>query len=86
MAAVHGAHKDIASLLIKHGAFLDEKCDSSLNIGELTLYMAVEGGHTDLVRLLLRWPCINANSPNEEGLSPLLIAVSHGHTDMVRAF
>ena len=72
------------ALLIKYGAFLDEKC-GGLNIGELTLHMAVEGEHTDLVRLLHKWPCINAKSPNEEGLSPLLMAVSHGHTDIVRA-
>ena len=46
--------------------------------------MAAKGGHTDLVQLLLTWPCINADSSNEEGLSPLLIAASQGDTDIVR--
>ena len=86
LAAVQGRHKEVVSLLIKYGALLDKKCDSGLNIGELTLRMAVEGGHTGLVRLLLSWTCIDKNLPNKEGLSPLLMAVSHGNSDMVRDF
>ena len=84
LAAVQRGHKDIVALLIKYGAFLDQKCHSGLNVGELTLHMAAEGGHTGLVRLLLTWPCIDADSLNEKGLTPLLIAVSHGHTAIVQ--
>lgn len=83
-AAVQRGHKEIVALLIEYGASLDQECHSGLNIGELTLHMAAEGGHTDLVQLLLCWPCINADSPNDNGLSPLLIAASHGHTDVVQ--
>ena len=36
------------------------------------------------MQLLLIWPCINADSSNEEGLSRSSIAASHGHTDIVR--
>ena len=84
LAAVQEGHEDVVALLIKYGAFLDQKCQGGLNIGELTLHMAAEGGHTDLVRLLLTWPCIDADSPNEKGLNPLLIAVSHGHNAVVQ--
>ena len=84
-AAINGYHEDIVELLIEYGASLDQKCDSGLNVGELTLQMAVKHGDINLVRSLLTWPRIDANSPNEEGLSPLLIAVSHGHADIVRA-
>ena len=85
-AAVHKGHKDIVLMLIKHGAFLDRECRNGLNIGELTMHMAAKGGHMDLVRSLLTHPCTDANSPNEEVLSPLLIAACHGHTDVVRIF
>ena len=83
-AAVQKGHEDIVAMFMGYGASLDQKCENGLNVGELILHMAVKGGHMDLVRSLLTYPCIDANSPNEEGLSPLLIAASYGHTDIVR--
>ena len=84
-AAIKGGHEDIVVLLVEYGASLDQKCHSGPNDGELALHMAVKHGYVDLMRSLLTWPCVNADSPNEEGLSPLLIAVSHSQAEMVRA-
>ena len=81
-AAVIGAHEEIVALLMEYGALLAQECHKS--IGELTMHMAAEGGHTELMWCLLTYPHIDADSPNEEGLSPLLIATSHGHTETVR--
>ena len=83
-AAVKGGYEDIVALLMQYDASLAQKCQNGLNVGELTLHMAVKGGHMDLVRSLLTYSYIDANLPNEEGLSPLLIAASQGHTEMVR--
>ena len=83
-AAIERCDEDIVTMLIKYGASLDQKCHSGLNVGELALHMAIKHGYTDLVRSLLTFPKIDANLPNEEGLSPLLIAVSHGHAGIVK--
>ena len=83
-AAVKGGYEDFVVLLMEYGASLAQKCEDGLNVGELTLHMAVKGGHMNLMQSLLTHPCIDANSPNEDGLSPLLIAASYGRTDIVR--
>ena len=51
--------------------------------GKTALGWAVERGHADVVTLLLRDPGIDAERPNTQGDTPLMIASQNGHDNIV---
>ena len=52
--------------------------------GQPLLHLAVQGGHTDLVRLLLGHPRLEVNRPDSGGLTALHLACSQGRDKLAR--
>ena len=52
--------------------------------GQPLLHLAVQGGHTELVRLLLGHPGLEVNRPDSGGLTALHLACSQGRDKLVR--
>ena len=52
--------------------------------GQPLLHLAVQGGHTDLVRLLLSHPRLKVNRTDSGGLTALHLACSQGRDKLVR--
>ena len=77
--AVIAGHKDIAALLIDHGARVNYK-DSA---GFTSLRHAIEGGHTEIVELLIEKGA-DVNAKNTEGRTPLDIAVMNRQKDVAQ--
>jgi pectate lyase len=77
--AVIAGHKDIAALLIDHGARVNYK-DSA---GFTSLRYAIEGGHTEIVELLIEKGA-DVSAKNTEGRTPLDIAVMKRQKDVAQ--
>lgn len=76
-AAVHN-HREIAELLLKHGATVD-----GTDPGDNTpLLVAVAKGHLSLVRVLLNHGA-NMNTPNRAGVTPFLRACDVGDVNIL---
>ena len=54
-------------------------------VGIRPVHLAVEGGHSDVVKCLLERGC-NVNEPSFDGTTPLHIACEFGHLAIVSCF
>jgi ankyrin repeat protein len=75
-AAVKG-HKDVAELLLAHGAEVDAKA----RYGITPLYLAAHKGHKNLAALLLANHA-EVNTKTDKGYTPLLIAAEEGRKEV----
>jgi ankyrin repeat protein len=78
--AVNRGHKDVAELLLAHGA--DVNARLRVKGQEVPLHLAVAGGHKDVVGLLLAHGA-DVNAKNNKGGTPLHLAAYLGHKDIV---
>ncbi len=76
LAAARG-HKDVAELLLAHGADVSAKN----NVGDTPLELAAAKDHADVVELLLANNA-DVNAKNNYGQTPLIWAAINGHRDM----
>lgn len=72
-------HRDVAWLLIKHGADTAARSKD----GTTPLHHASEGGHVDLVKLLIEHGA-DPTAQSENGMTPLHRASEGGHVDLAR--
>ena len=77
LAAAKG-YKNVAMILLEHGA----KIDSKDNFDRTALQWAVEGGHRDVVKFL-RDKGIDVNATDKYGRSPFWRAAWRGHADII---
>lgn len=77
LACKHG-HKDVVLLLLAHGATSQPNSN-----GELPLHLAVQEGHVEICRLLLRDPYQDIPDKYNEW-TPLFNAARYGHLECVR--
>jgi len=80
MFAAEDGRLEIAELLLKNGAVVDEKNDE----GETALMLAAESGHPEVAALLLERGA-DFTMENKEGKTALEIAKEHGETGIVKA-
>lgn len=71
-------------MLILCGARVHPEFSSGQKGAEPALYLAVQGGHQNVVKLLLRRRSSDAHIKDENGLTPLMKAARCGHADIVR--
>lgn len=63
----------------------DDPNRGKLNYGKTPLYLAVENGHVDVVRVLLDHPDIDVNVKDKYSVFPLWLAVEYNDSKMVEA-
>ena len=82
--AAVGGHKDVAELLIAHGADVNANCARAGGgrFGGTPLHEAVFGGHKDVAELLISKGA-DINAKQSGGLTPLDVAAFKGHINVV---
>jgi ankyrin repeat protein len=83
IAALRGSH-ELVTLLIEKGA--DVNAPASEDGGRTALQAAADGGHTDLVKMLIEEKGADTNAPASEygGRTALQAAAGGGHTGLVK--
>ncbi|KAI4729362.1 hypothetical protein E4T49_02893 [Aureobasidium sp. EXF-10728] len=81
--AAEFGHKDVVQLLLDHGAYIDAVETWGVIDGS-ALFLAVGGGHEDVVRLLIARD-VDINFSNNRGrMTALCQAVTNKHTEVVK--
>jgi len=70
-------------LLLQAAPYLDRNLKEKER-EQSALSIAVEEGHIDVVRLLLRDKWVQHDAPDYQGRSPLSLAAGAGHGDIVK--
>ncbi|XP_067654159.1 putative ankyrin repeat protein RF_0381 [Haliotis asinina] len=80
MEASKNGHRGVVKFLVDRGANLslvDER-------GDNVLHWACDGGHLDIVKLILSLDVVDINSGDFLGITPVMVAVLHEHRDVVK--
>ncbi|KAJ6785519.1 hypothetical protein PWT90_03810 [Aphanocladium album] len=78
--ACHSGHGNLVPILLEHGAdanFVDDQGNSVMNL-------AVAGGHTAVVAMLLQNTGVDPSLGDNNGLTPLHLAADGGHLDIAK--
>jgi len=79
----HG-NDDALRQLLASGNVSAEDVNRQDREGRTALYLAIDAGHFECVRLLIAFDGISINTADRCGDTPLYIACDRGHTDIVR--
>ncbi len=78
-AAGDGNFADVRILLMEEGVDINQVCGYDKSTETTALLLAIEGGRTEVVKLLVRSKNIDVNKPNAHGWTPLYMASKRGN-------